>query len=127
MTNVNKVSTLSERLSQLLEKEFTALQAKSFDEVEELQNSKFYLMQDLQLAWDLMRKEISDADAPVMDEVTGKIEVCNNDLEFSQPFLSLLDALFCFFSLPSKFYSAFLSPLLLASFRFLSSPKATSN
>ena len=76
MTNVNKVSTLSERLSQLLEKEFTALQAKSFDEVEELQNSKFYLMQDLQLAWDLMRKEISDADAPVMDEVTGKLEVC---------------------------------------------------
>ena len=76
MTNVNKVSTLSERLSQLLEKEFTALQAKSFDEVEELQNSKFYLMQDLQLAWDLMRKEISDADAPVMDEVTRKLEVC---------------------------------------------------
>ncbi len=76
MANVTKVSTLSERLSQLLEQEFVALQAKTFDEVEELQNTKFYLMQDLQLAWDLLRKEVSDSDEQVIDELTEKLEAC---------------------------------------------------
>ena len=76
MTNVSKVSSLSERLNELLEQEYTALQAKTFDEVEELQNTKFYIMQDLQLAWDLVRKEASDTDAQIMDELTEKLEGC---------------------------------------------------
>ena len=76
MEHLSKVSTLSDRLTQLLDQEFSALQEKTFDEVEELQNNKFNLMQELQFAWDLMRQDISDSEAQVISELTEKLGVC---------------------------------------------------
>jgi flagellar biosynthesis/type III secretory pathway chaperone len=73
--NLNIVSAASDRLSELLDGEFAALEAKSFNYVEDLQNSKFELMQELQIAWDAMRAE-NDADSPLIDELTHKLELC---------------------------------------------------
>ncbi|SVD46082.1 uncharacterized protein METZ01_LOCUS398936, partial [marine metagenome] len=50
---LNIVSTTSSLLSEILDREFEALEAKNFEDVEELQNAKFSLMQDLQSGWDL--------------------------------------------------------------------------
>ena len=75
MENLNVVSAASDRLSELLDGEFSALEAKSFNYVEDLQNSKFELMQELQLAWEAMRAE-KDSSSPLIDELTQKLEIC---------------------------------------------------
>jgi flagellar biosynthesis/type III secretory pathway chaperone len=51
------------------------LEAKSFNYVEDLQNSKFELMQELQLAWEAMRAD-KDSSSPLIDELTQKLEIC---------------------------------------------------
>lgn len=75
MEQLNLVSTTSSQLSDLLDREFAALEAKSFEEVEELQNIKFSLMQDLQSGWDLLKQD-DKLDQQIIDELTRKLEMC---------------------------------------------------
>ena len=75
MDNLNTVSAASDRLSELLDSEFAALEAKSFNYVEELQDTKFELMQTLQIAWEAMRPEV-DQVSPLIGELTQKLELC---------------------------------------------------
>ena len=75
MEQLNLVSTTSSLLSELLDREFAALEAKNFEEVEELQNNKFSLMQDLQSGWDLVKQD-ENPDQQLIDELTQKLEVC---------------------------------------------------
>jgi flagellar biosynthesis/type III secretory pathway chaperone len=73
--NLNIVSEVSSRLSEVLDDEFSALEAKSFNYVEDLQNPKFELMQELQVAWEAMRAD-KDSSSPLIDELTQKLEIC---------------------------------------------------
>ena len=75
MEQLNLVSTSSSLLSELLDREFAALEAKNFEDVEELQNTKFSLMQDLQASWDLVKQE-ETTDQHLLDELTQKLEIC---------------------------------------------------
>ena len=75
MDNLNTVSEASEQLSELLDSEFTALEAKSFKYVEELQDAKFELMQNLQVAWEAMKPD-ADQVSPLITELTQKLELC---------------------------------------------------
>ena len=75
MDQLNIVSTTSSLLSEILDKEFKALEAKNFEDVEELQNAKFSLMQDLQSGWDLIKQE-DNPDQQLIDELTQRLEIC---------------------------------------------------
>ena len=75
MEQLNLVSTTSSLLSELLDREFSALEAKNFEDVEELQNAKFSLMQELQASWDLVKQNES-TDQKLIEELTQKLEIC---------------------------------------------------
>jgi flagellar biosynthesis/type III secretory pathway chaperone len=73
--NLNIISEASDRLSDLLDGEFSALEAKSFIYVENLQDSKFEIMQELQVAWEAMRAN-KDSTSPLIAELTHKLAIC---------------------------------------------------
>jgi flagellar biosynthesis/type III secretory pathway chaperone len=75
MENLNNVSAASDSLSELLDGEFAALEAKSFDYVEDLQDAKFELMQDLQAAWEAMKLD-PEPNSELTSELTQKLEQC---------------------------------------------------
>lgn len=75
MEELHLVATASSALSNLLDREFGALQSKNFEEVEDIQSEKFSLMQQLQGAWDVV-KQHEEVDTRVLDELTKQLEVC---------------------------------------------------
>jgi flagellar biosynthesis/type III secretory pathway chaperone len=72
---LNLVSSASSTLSALLDREFAALESKNFEEVEEIQEEKLSLMQQLQNAWEVIKGQ-EDADLQILDELTQRLEVC---------------------------------------------------
>ena len=75
MEELNLASTTSSALSRLLNEEFTALEAKDFEKVEQIQEEKLSLMQKLQSFWDALKKS-ETTDAQLLDELTQKLEIC---------------------------------------------------
>ena len=74
MEQLNQVSEASSRLSEILNREFNALETKDFEEVEGIQDIKFALMQELHEAWAHL-KQASDPNRQLMEELTGKLEI----------------------------------------------------
>ena len=75
MEQQNQVSEASSRLSEILNREFNALETKDFEEVEGIQDIKFALMQELHEAWAHL-KQASNPNRQLMEELTGKLEIC---------------------------------------------------
>ena len=75
MEQLNQVSEASSRLSEILNREFNALETKDFEEVEGIQDVKFALMQELHEAWAHL-KQASNPNRQLMEELTGKLEIC---------------------------------------------------
>lgn len=75
MEELNLASTTASALSRLLNEEFTALEAKDFEKVEQIQEEKLSLMQKLQSFWDALKKS-ETTDAQLLDELTQKLKIC---------------------------------------------------
>jgi flagellar biosynthesis/type III secretory pathway chaperone len=72
---LNLASTTSSALSHLLSQEFSALASKDFEKVEQIQEEKLSLMQELQSVWDVL-KQSETTDTQLLDELTQKLEIC---------------------------------------------------
>ena len=72
------LAKLGERLSAVLEKEFSALTEKNLDLLESLQSQKVHLLSEIEQTWQAFNAEAAGGDQDILDAVRAQMADCKD-------------------------------------------------